>query len=143
MKEIEGNLWDYAADNRVVVTTNGTVKLNGQCVMGRGVARDAAKKFPDLPKQLGGLIKEHGNHVYLLPHGLISFPVKHNWWELADLELIRRSADELATLWARELQMPVFLPRPGCGNGGLTWDKVRPVIAAHLSSDQFTVVWKP
>jgi len=32
---------------------------------------------------------------YFPEYGLITFPVKHNWWEAADLDLIDRSAREL------------------------------------------------
>ena len=137
MLDVTGNLWTYTADVRVI-TTNGTVKANGECVMGRGCAAEAKKKFPKLPLLLGASIRTHGNTVqYFVDQNLFSFPVKHQWWEMADLELIRESAKDLQ----RKLlgSSTCVLPRPGCGNGGLRWQDVKPVIADILD-DRFHVI---
>ncbi len=130
--EVTGNLWTYPADWRVI-TTNGFVKKNGECVMGRGCAQEAAKKWPWLPKELGGRISSFGNNMYTFDEiNLISFPVKHNWYEKADLDLIRRSVGELQFLLDPEtparVKGDVVIPRPGCGNGQLKWEDVRPLL---------------
>jgi len=79
MREVFGNLWDFAGI--VAITTNGFVKKDGSCVMGRGCAREAAARFPTLPFQLGRKIRAEGNHVFYFPeYKLLSFPVKHVWW---------------------------------------------------------------
>lgn len=144
MKEVTGNLWTYPADVRVI-TTNGFVKKNGEAVMGRGCALEAAKKYPSLPKVLGDHIKSNGNHVswlYGCDRGelLWSFPVKHNWYEKADLTLIERSARELYNEFnAKKSVKVVVLPRPGCGNGQLNWNDVRPILEPILD-DRFHVI---
>lgn len=154
MIEVTGNLWDYPADVRVI-TTNGTVKKNGECVMGRGCALEAKKYWSRLPTALGALIKEHGNHTQYLgmwPWGpeedqmLYSFPVKHNWYEKADISLIERSALELVSLIDKhtgpdfpDYKPVVVIPRPGCGNGGLKWEDVKPVLEPILD-DRFHVI---
>ena len=131
MIEIIGNLWDfYEVPNRIIcITTNGTVKKNGCCVMGRGCASEAAKRIPQLAYLVGQGIKQAGNVMLRFPElKLFTFPVKHNWWEQADLELIRDSARSLE-YWAKEEPYTTFiLPRPGCGNGKLKWKDVKPVI---------------
>lgn len=142
MIEVTGNLWTFPADVRCI-TTNGFVKKNGECVMGRGCAREAAKKLPQLPKLLGDFIKNNGNHVgwlYGSTHGdiIFSFPVKHNWWERADLDLIARSAEEIKV--AVPGKRTVLIPRPGCGNGQLSWDDVKPVIEPILADDRFKII---
>lgn len=147
MKEVRGNLWTYPADVRVI-TTNGTVKRNGECVMGRGCAAEAKEKFTDLPRVLGRLIEQHGNNCYLLRRGgpegvLVSFPVKHQWMQKADYDLIRRSACQLVALaddqrWIDGWKT-VVLPRPGCGNGGLRWADVKPFLEPILD-DRFHVI---
>jgi hypothetical protein len=135
MKEVTGNLWTYPADF-IVITTNGTVRADGSCVMGRGCAREAKEKFPGLAKKLGARIKKGGNHVEYFdqddlgyvaePTGLYTFPVKHHWYEQADLDLIRQSVGELGRL---VLGFGTYvMPRPGCGNGQRTWEEVRPLL---------------
>ena len=142
MIEVRGNLWDYPADVRVI-TTNGTVKKNGECVMGRGCALEAKIKWPNLAEDLGGSISEYGNrpHVFHPEIGvsIVSFPVKHNWYEKADPILIRDSAYLLNCMTFLDGFKVVVLPRPGCGNGGLKWDVVRKAIAPLLD-DRFHVI---
>lgn len=139
MKELTGNLWDFETSGILVITTNGALDKQGLCVMGRGVAAQAKRKYPILPKLLGDRIKAGGNHVYMITRGLVTFPVKHHWSDTADPGLITRSLRELVALV--DIMPPgtrVFLPRPGCGNGGLTWDVVRPLIN-HLPDEYFIV----
>lgn len=140
MKEAIGNLWDFKGVK--CITTNGFVKANGSCVMGRGCAKEAMIKYPKLPFELGKRIKKDGNHVFLFPQydwgGIITFPVKHNWWEKADIALIERSAEELMNC-TKVLVNPIYLPRPGCGNGNLKWEDVRKVLKPILS-DQIIVI---
>lgn len=146
MIEVSGNLWTYPADVRVI-TTNGFVKNDGRAVMGRGCALEAAHRWPDLPKLLGRAILDHGNHVQLMPASsgilnLYTFPVKHNWWETADLDLILRSAHELVACvqdGLEALNIVVVIPRPGCGNGNLSWRDVQPILADVLD-DRFHVI---
>lgn len=147
MKEVTGNLWDYDADYRVI-TTNGTVKSNGCAVMGRGCAAEAKERYPGLDKRLGTHLKMFGNKIHLLHDknieaGLWSFPVKHNWWERADIKLIKQSAEELASE-ARACGPDVIfvMPRPGCGNGRLQWETVRAAIADILPDNVHVITFK-
>ena len=79
MKEIKGDLWDIECD-ALCVSTNGFIKSNGENVMGRGCAKQAAEFFPEIPKLLGDRIKKYGNVVSMLRHyegvAILSFPVK-------------------------------------------------------------------
>jgi len=129
MKEVKGNLWTYPSDWRCI-TTNGFVKKNGECVMGRGCAKEARDKFPGFSKELGTRIKNEGNHVFVFnDQKLFTFPVKHNWWEIAGLDLIKRSVTELGWYVGAGNPKDTFLmPRPGCGNGGLKWEDVKPLL---------------
>jgi len=132
-----GNLWYLPADARCI-TTNGSVRSDVTCPMGRGVARQARLRYPGVDAYLGLLIKDHGNvpHILLqhIKEGgfLVSFPVKHAWYEAADPILIEQSATLLMEMIEAEGWKRVLLPRPGCGNGRLTWDEVRPVIRPIL-----------
>ena len=145
MIEVKGNMWDADVD-AFVITTNGFVKKNGEAVMGRGCALEAKEKMPTLPKDLGAEIKKHGN----IPHSfayeneegesitIYTLPVKHNWWEKADIKLIEDSLSELVWLLDGGGDFKVAMPRPGCGNGQLNWEDVKPILEKYLD-DRFIV----
>ena len=137
MREHKGNMWDVPAD-AYVITTNGYVRKDGAAVMGRGCALEAKNRWRGLEYQLGSKIISGGNHVYVFPMDvafLITMPVKHNWWEKADLNLIERSVKELVAEVGNVVT--VVMPRPGCGNGQLHWEQVAPLLA-HLD-DRFII----
>lgn len=147
MLEVVGDLFTYSPvsvceTTKVLrcVTTNGVVKANGNLVMGAGVAKDAARKFPDLPHLLGQLVDERGNHVFILDQfGVASFPTKHNWKDNSDLDLIQQSCREL--LWLSKKWDYVILPRVGCGLGGLDWEQqVKPIVEKYFEDNKFIIV---
>ena len=167
MLEIVGDLFDPPPEvHAICLTTNGQVKANRRAVMGRGVARQALDRWPNMPALLGRSILDHGHvvrvfaivprvpgggtwaarvedttEIYVLGHRIITFPVKHTWRDKqAPLGLIERSARQLATLVAPGgVAGRIALPRPGCGNGRRDWAEVRPILAQHLD-DRFVVI---
>lgn len=160
MKEDYGDIWYLAEEyDAVVITTNGYVRKDGKAVMGRGIAKEATEKYPNIDRWLGYNLKKYGNRVFLLPRPweqngtlpLFTFPVKPEygpngemgWKAKADIELIAKSAHELVGMINGYHFHNIILPRPGCGNGGLKWEDVKPVIEPILD-DRFTVVtWHP
>lgn len=148
MIEVYGDLWTYPADAKVI-TTNQFVRKDGKAVMGRGVARDAIMKFPEVQELLGQFLKYRGNDIYVLAdpertgsYYLLNFTVKKNWWEPADLGLIEESAIRLFTMCLDWDWKTIVLPRPGCGNGQRTWEEVKPVLEPILD-DRFHIIEKP
>jgi len=141
MKEIQGNIWNFHKQGYwIVITTNGIVKSNGEAVMGRGVALQAKQKFPTLPSSLGYYINLNGNVVQHIPgFSIIAFPVKYKWSEKASLELIESSCQGLVRLISIIGVREVYIVRPGCGNGGLDWEDVKPILEKYLD-DRFRVV---
>ena len=141
MLEAKGNMWNAEGDV-YVITTNGFVKKNGEAVMGRGCAREAVNYWPKFPKWLGEMLYRHGNHVYAfaVEQGVtvLTFPVKHNWYEKADLELIEQSLKELVAEVNSWSYRSVIMPRPGCGNGQLDWSIVKPLCEKYLD-DRFII----
>lgn len=142
MLEVEGDIWRYLDSAVIAVTTNGTVTPAGRAVFGRGVARQAGERFPELAEIMGGMIREQGNHVFYLGFGIVSFPVEETPWSLPDLRMIARSARELRELADSSGWYRVVVPRPGCGGGGLAWKDVRPLLDACLD-DRFIVISQP
>lgn len=154
--ELTGDLWDFHAKGEwIAITTNGSVNAYGNAVMGRGVAQEAKIRYSWLPKLLAIRIKEEGNIPILFgcaPHEerpdtrsqrIVTFPVKHEWHQKANLELIRKSAECLITaLHLGDIRV-LYTVRPGCGNGHRKWEtEVRPILldvwAGHL--DRFVIV---
>ena len=153
MIEVRGNLWTFPADVRVI-TTNGAIRRDGRCVMGRGCALQATERYPLIAKLLGDKIRHVGNIVHILrqpvtstdtvvgngvTEWLVSFPVKHHWREKAGPALIEVSARTLAAFADLEGWKAVVMPRPGCGNGHLNWTDVKPLLEPILD-DRFHVI---
>jgi len=147
MIEVKGNLWTYSPVDVRIITTNGFVKKNGEAVMGRGCALEAKQLFPEIAKTLGDHITKQGNIPAILmtvegefeTYQLVSMPVKHTWHEAADPLLIETSA-KILRAWADLNDWDtIVLPRPGCGNGQLRWEDVRPVLEPILD-DRFHVI---
>lgn len=139
MFETVGDIWKYAATGIIVITTNGSVTRDGRAVFGRGVARQAASKFPELAEKLGRRLAEQGNHVFDLGNGIVTFPVEETPWSLPDLRIISRSAQELQLLADCSGWDLIVVPRPGCGGGGLLWREVCPILVPFFD-DRFLVI---
>lgn len=146
MLEEFGDFWAIQGDARCI-TTNGTLRTNGDAIMGKGIALQAKQRYHRVETTLGRLIQKYGNHVFFIGHGLISFPTKHDWRDYkSDIGLIKRSAIELVSLFKGDIPIKnkanrrILLTRPGCGSGNLDWKEVKPVLQAILSSDEFIVI---
>ncbi len=139
MIELAGDLWEHLGQTTLCITTGGLVNRRGEASMPRGCARQARERFPELPKVLGALLLERGNHVHELGWGLVSFPVEQTPFEVPGLGLIERSCQELLALTTARNWPQVVVPRPGCGGGGLDWSEVRPILQRYFD-DRFWVV---
>lgn len=141
MIQVTGNIWNYECDWRII-TTNGTIKNNGEAVLGAGVAQQASRRYPTLNKDLGYKLKVFGNNIYSFPEfKLITFPVKHVWYEYADISLVFRSTLQLKS-WVDEYPYKIYvMPQAGCGNGKLSWIDVEPILS--LLPDNVRVIKWP
>ena len=129
MLETVGDIWEHADRGEIIViTTNGSLTRDGRAIFGRGVARQAAFRFPGLAVELGKLLAEQGSHVFDLGNGVVTFPVEETPWSLPDLRIIARSARELRLLADHSGWQRIIVPRPGCGGGGLSWKEVKPLL---------------
>lgn len=157
MKEIryDGNLFLLPkGPEAAAVTTNGIVKSDGHAVMGAGIAKYARDSFSGFADLLGQLLKKYGNRPYFMGSwqdahrvkaGLepsvfvVTMPTKNHWRDPSDLDLIRKSAAGLVLIADRNNLKMIYLPAPGCSNGGLDYaSQVRPVIETVLD-DRFTL----
>ncbi len=138
MIEVVGDLWTYKPQGKPLstivrcITTNGFVKNSGEAVMGRGCAAEAKDRIPGLALSLGSWIRVHGN-IVMGPvtsrlTTILTFPVKHRWMEDADLELIAKSSEALRSIALKSPGLSFILPKPGCGNGRLKYEQVKPIL---------------
>jgi hypothetical protein len=151
MNILHGNLWNHLGEyDALCITTNGFVKKNGEVVMGAGIAKQARDRYKGLAHTLGNYIRLRGNepHVLIMAHWtdeipyIISFPVKHNWNEEADLTLIKMSAMHLSCILDEYELEKVALPAPGVGNGKRDWEtEVKPIIQRVFGDDDRVDIW--
>lgn len=139
LQEAKGDLWTYPAGWRVV-TTNGVVSHSGNLIMGAGNALEAKKLFPGLPAKLGAWVDEHGNRPFICrEEGILTLPTKRHWQDMSNALFIRDNVIKLVELVDKYKLHHIVMPRPGCGNGGLTWGFVAPYIDDILD-ERFTVI---
>lgn len=145
MKLVAGDLWEFHdKDCWICVTVNGSLKIDGTLVMGKGCAKQAAQRYPDLPAELGRLLKAHGNVPQVLyDKRIITFPVKRFWHEPGYLPLIKRSATRIRHILDVYHIQSLVIPRPGCGEGRLSWDDVRPVLEEQFDDRVIIIVRYP
>lgn len=133
----KGNMWDvFGKTDLFLITTNPIVRKDGACVMGRGIAKEAAVKFPELPYDFGKLLLEKA--VDYEPYKLClvigkydnqligNFMVKHHWQEPASLDVIASSVQ--ITARGAPAYSRIDLNFPGIGNGKLKREEVLPLI---------------
>ncbi|MEE4253662.1 MAG: ADP-ribose-binding protein [Desulfuromusa sp.] len=137
---ISGNLWEHHRNGVVVaITTGGLLQKDGRCSMPSGCARQAADRFPSLPHTLGEQIRNFGMHVFDLGQRIVSFPVENSPYENPELRIIEQSCCELIELVNYKQWEKIIVPRPGCGQGGLSWKEVEPVLGRYFD-DRFYII---
>lgn len=133
-----GNMWKiFPHSDLFCITTNSHLTLNGELVMGRGIAFEAKQKLPQLPRQFGTMIRQSYGH--LGRYGLLilkrrprpsvaAFQVKRHFSDAADLSLIEFSVQLLADLALKYPSARFDLNFPGIGNGRLSRAEVLPIV---------------
>jgi len=128
----------YESADLFLITTSSTIRRDGALVMGRGIARRARDRFPELAGALGRQILScscnQGTYGLLVsPHWpaakLGAFQVKRHYRQPAGLELIRHSTVALCAWCTDHPHALVHLNFPGVGNGRLQREDVLPIVA--------------
>lgn len=135
------DIFDIVADARVI-PVNANVNSKGLAVMGKGLAKEAATRFPDLPSELGLAYRVHGIGVYLFSYenneNIITFPTKYDWRYGSDVNLIAKSCVQMRDLADRHRLTRIVMPKVGCGLGLLNWLDVEPILDRYLD-ERFVV----
>ena len=110
--------------------------VNTEGVMGKGLALQFKKAFPEMFRSYerackAGEVMVGRMHVVqrlTSPRFIINFPTKKHWRQPSRLEYIDAGLCDLI-VHVRDLGIrSIAVPPLGCGNGGLDWAEVRPVI---------------
>ncbi|KEQ30342.1 phosphatase [Pedobacter antarcticus 4BY] len=131
-----GNLLE--AETQALVNTVNTVG-----VMGKGIALQFKERFPQNFKIYAdackkGLVKV-GRMLIVNEHTLegekiiINFPTKEQWFKKSQYRFIEEGLQALAQEIRTRNIKSIALPPLGCGNGGLNWEKIKPMINHYLS----------
>lgn len=133
----------WEAGKGVVVPTNCVLDDDGRLVMGAGLAKLVRDFNPVLPLYWATL--PLGKAIFGQSNGrrMIRFATKYHYREPSNPELIEKSARSMLALvdnvaWALEVAnvFPIFIPKVGCGLGGLDWaDQVYPLLDKIIGDD--------
>ncbi len=143
---VTGNLLDAPVE--ALVNTVNTVG-----VMGKGLALEFRQRFPTNFRAYAAACRQGevqvgrmfvmemqstrqlfapGGEGAAEPRYIINFPTKQHWRDPSRLEYVRNGLVALAEeIHSRQLRS-IAIPPLGCGNGGLDWKDVRPLIERAL-----------
>jgi O-acetyl-ADP-ribose deacetylase (regulator of RNase III) len=146
IREAEGNL--LTADVDALVNTVNTVG-----VMGKGIALQFKRAYPDMFRAYEraakagelapGRVQVWETGALDGPRFIINFPTKRHWRGPSRLSYIRDGLDHLAEVIAEREIRSIALPPLGCGNGGLNWADVKPLIEERLGQLPIDIVVYP
>lgn len=143
-----GNLLE--ADVEMVVNT-----VNTFGIMGKGIALMFKERFPANFKAYEKACKEKRVEVGKMfvtenlqlmgPRWIINFPTKTHWRVKTKLEWVESGLDDLVRVIKEKDISSIAIPPLGCGNGGLDWSVVKPLIlkAVEPLEDVRIVVYEP
>jgi O-acetyl-ADP-ribose deacetylase (regulator of RNase III) len=135
LEEAAGNLLDAQVD--AVVNTVNTVG-----VMGKGIALQFKQAYPQNFRayeaacrrgdvQLGRMFVVETGQMGP-PRLIINFPTKRHWRARSRLSDIRTGLADLRKVISDRKITSIAVPPLGCGNGGLDWHDVQPLITEAL-----------
>ncbi|MEA5137713.1 type II toxin-antitoxin system antitoxin DNA ADP-ribosyl glycohydrolase DarG [Arcicella rigui] len=147
-KYIIGNILE--SDAAALVNT-----VNTQGVMGKGIALQFKKAFPNNFKQyvdackndkiaIGKLFVTQDNSLSTGEKIIINFPTKDDWRKPSEYSFVEEGLDDLISVIKNYQIKSIAIPPLGAGNGGLKWEKVKRIIEQklnHLDTDIF--VYEP
>jgi O-acetyl-ADP-ribose deacetylase (regulator of RNase III)/uncharacterized protein YwgA len=108
-------------------------------IMGKGVAQEFKKRYPAMFEDYAERcqqkrVKLGEPYLYPDPSGvsIINFPTKDHWRSPSRLADIEQGLDHFVRCYRDWKVTSVAFPPLGCGNGGLKWEEVGPLMFAKL-----------
>ncbi|MCP4539460.1 MAG: hypothetical protein GY832_20170 [Chloroflexi bacterium] len=153
-KIVPHDLWESPGlPGMWVVTTNSYIKHNGALVMGRGAARQAMDKLPNIEYLSGAAVERISGRDFAKAYGFLVvvpptdtavgfgvFQVKWHWKDPANLGLIQMSVSALAEYADINPDVSIRMNYPGIGNGRLKRSEVGPLLTPL--PENVTICWR-
>lgn len=127
---VTGNIFD--SDCQVLVNP-----VNCKGVMGAGLAKEFALRFPDIVQpykfdcKAGFFAPGKMRWYYSNGKTILCFPTKDDWFNPSEYTYISDGLISLAACLS-SLKGNIAMPKLGCGLGGLDWDVVKAMIESYL-----------
>ncbi len=119
-------------------TVVNTVNCVG--VMGKGIALEFKKRFPEMFRDYvikcnSGQVKTGSPYVFDNGDGIkiLNFPTKDHWRSPSRLSYVLEGLDWFVNNYEKYGITSIAFPPLGCGNGGLSWKVVGPLMYQKLS----------
>jgi O-acetyl-ADP-ribose deacetylase (regulator of RNase III) len=114
--------------------------VNTAGVMGRGIALEFKNRYPEMFKtyqkkcenksiDIGKLFLWNKEEKWVL-----LFPTKQHWRYPSQIGYIEEGLKKFANIYDKLGIESIAFPRLGCGNGGLDWNEVRPIMEKYLKN---------
>lgn len=134
--------------------------VNCEGVMGKGVAKAFATKWPSIKYPYQAACKNYSLvpgscRIFEIPGTTetlfdtkparlwAAFATKNHWANPSRLSWVESGLRELAYECKARFIETIALPPPGCGNGGLDWNDVRPLVLKHLAKFDLRIYGVP
>lgn len=137
IEDTRGNLLQAEAEALV-----NTVNCVG--VMGKGIALQFKQAYPEMNKAyekacergevVPGRVQVWPTAALSGPRYIINFPTKREWFRKSSYADIESGLVSLVAEVQRLGIASIAVPPLGCGNGGLSWAKVRPMIVGAFAA---------
>lgn len=117
--------------------------VNTVGVMGKGLALEFKKRFPinysyyrfdcdNNRMEIGKMLIYSGSDLVAPLKYIINFPTKNHWRNNSKVEYINSGLTDLVKMINFTEIKSIAIPPLGCGNGGLDWLVVKPLIESYL-----------
>lgn len=130
---LKGDMFNSPA--KILVNTVNTVG-----VMGKGVALEFKNRYPEMFCRYKQLCEDKTLNIGTLylwkkeKKWVLLFPTKEHWRNPSRLEYIEEGLKKFAQNWDKLGADSIAFPRLGCGNGGLDWRDVQPLMEKYLKN---------
>jgi len=107
--------------------------------MGKGLAHHFREREPQMFEAYRGICERkllEPGKLWLwrgAEHWTLNFPTKKHWRHPSKVEWIEAGLRKFVAAYEAQGIREISFPQLGCGNGGLDWDVVRPLMERYLS----------